>query len=101
MAPRPRLQDESSSGIRPCEQASTAIRCAVVAGADARTISCGGCGRPRRVDSRAAQTWRSGRERHLADLGGRRLRWLAARTAAMIRIDALWLCTQPLDMRAG
>jgi hypothetical protein len=26
---------------------------------------------------------------------------VAARVAAVIRIDSLWLCTQPLDMRAG
>ena len=29
------------------------------------------------------------------------MRSLAARLAAMIRIDALWLSTEPLDMRAG
>jgi transposase len=29
------------------------------------------------------------------------VRRLAARAAAVIRIDSLWLCTQPLDMRAG
>ena len=37
----------------------------------------------------------------MAGLGGARLRSLASRAVAMIRIDALWLCTQPLDMRAG
>lgn len=29
------------------------------------------------------------------------MRGLAARVAAVIRIDAVWLATQPLDMRAG
>ncbi len=29
------------------------------------------------------------------------MRDLAAGVAALIRIDALWLCTQPQDMRAG
>lgn len=29
------------------------------------------------------------------------MRDVAARGAALIRIDALWLCTQPQDMRAG
>lgn len=29
------------------------------------------------------------------------LRGLVARLAAMIRVDAVWLCTQPMDMRAG
>jgi transposase len=29
------------------------------------------------------------------------VRGLAARVAAVIRIDAVWLATQPLDMRAG
>lgn len=37
----------------------------------------------------------------MANLRGERVRRLAARAAAMIRIDALWLCTQPQDMRAG
>jgi transposase len=31
----------------------------------------------------------------------RRVHGLAARTAAVIRIDAVWLAVQPLDMRAG
>ena len=31
----------------------------------------------------------------------RRVRGLAARVAAVIRIDALWLATSPVDMRAG
>ncbi len=26
---------------------------------------------------------------------------MAARVAALIRIDAVWLCTEPMDMRAG
>lgn len=30
-----------------------------------------------------------------------RLRRLAARDAALIRVDALWLAVEPLDMRAG
>lgn len=29
------------------------------------------------------------------------MRSLAQRTAAVIRIDAIWLATEPLDMRAG
>ena len=29
------------------------------------------------------------------------MRSLDARVAAMIRIDAMWLCVEPLDMRAG
>jgi transposase len=37
----------------------------------------------------------------MAGLGRRRLRSVAARGVAMIRIHALWLCTKPLDMRAG
>ena len=31
----------------------------------------------------------------------RRVRGLAARVAAVIRIDALWLAASPVDMRAG
>ena len=29
------------------------------------------------------------------------MRRLAARVVAMIRIDAVWLATEPMDMRAG
>jgi transposase len=37
----------------------------------------------------------------MAWTGGERLRRLVARLATMIRVDALWLSTTPLDMRAG
>ena len=43
-------------------------------------------------------------ERHCRELapgGGDLLRRLAARVFAMIRIDAVWLATEPMDMRAG
>ena len=33
--------------------------------------------------------------------GGCLLRRLAARVAALIRVDAVWLATEPMDMRAG
>ena len=33
--------------------------------------------------------------------GGALLRRLATRVAALIRIDAVWLATEPMDMRAG
>ena len=29
------------------------------------------------------------------------MRGLAARVAALIRVDAVWLATEPIDMRAG
>jgi transposase len=29
------------------------------------------------------------------------MRWLVARVAEVIRVDAVWLAVQPLDMRAG
>ena len=54
-----------------------------------------------RGDSPGVQARRARRERDLAGLGRLRLRRVAARGAAMIRIDALWLCTKPVDMRAG
>ena len=38
---------------------------------------------------------------HLAARGGGRLRGLDARAAAVIRVDAVWLAVEPLDMRAG
>jgi transposase len=37
----------------------------------------------------------------LADGGRRRLRGLDARVAAVIRVDAVWMAVEPLDMRAG
>ena len=40
-------------------------------------------------------------EGHLADVGRGRLRGLDARAAAVIRVDAVWLAVEPLDMRAG
>ena len=39
--------------------------------------------------------------REVAPTGERCLRRLAARVAAMIRIDAVWLTTEPMDVRAG
>ena len=40
-------------------------------------------------------------EHTLARCGGARVRRLAARVAALIRIDAVWLAVEPMDMRAG
>jgi len=37
----------------------------------------------------------------MADGRGRCLRSLAARAASVIRIEAIWLAVEPLDMRAG
>jgi hypothetical protein len=37
----------------------------------------------------------------LADRGRSRMRAVAARAAQVIRVDAIWLAVQPLDMRAG
>ena len=45
--------------------------------------------------------WRHQRLADLAGLCGRALRGLDAGLVQMIRIDALWLATEPLDMRAG
>ena len=59
------------------------------------TVTAPTCAEPRelRIEIR--------RDDQLADVGHRRVRRVAARTASMIRIDALWLATQPVDMRAG
>ena len=51
--------------------------------------------------SRRSQTRYDDDHGELADIGRQRLRGLAARVGSMIRIDGLWLCTAPLDMRAG
>jgi transposase len=37
----------------------------------------------------------------LANIGGSRVRRLDTRVAALIRIDAVWMAVEPLDMRAG
>ncbi len=37
----------------------------------------------------------------MAGIGRDRLRGLGARDPALIRVDAVWLAVQPLDMRAG
>ena len=37
----------------------------------------------------------------MALAGQRRLHGLATRVVALIRIDAVWLATEPMDMRAG
>ena len=37
----------------------------------------------------------------MAAVGGGRVRELAGNLAAVIRIDAVWLATAPIDMRAG
>lgn len=37
----------------------------------------------------------------MASDGGTRVRGVATRAAALIRIDAVWLAVEPLDMRAG
>ena len=38
---------------------------------------------------------------HMAGVGGCRVRGLAARVAAVIRVEAVWLAVEPLDMRIG
>ncbi len=37
----------------------------------------------------------------MADVEFARVRGLAARVAAVIRIDAVWMASEPMDMRAG
>ena len=37
----------------------------------------------------------------MASLGSERLRMFYSWPAPMIRIDSIWLATQPMDMRAG
>jgi transposase len=54
----------------------------------------------RRHSHRTSAHWHH-HHAELAHLGSQRLRQLAAGSAAMIRIDAVWLATEPLDMRAG
>ncbi|WP_143476465.1 hypothetical protein [Pseudacidovorax sp. RU35E] len=44
---------------------------------------------------------RHDRHRRMAGNGRRTVRNLTARLASMIRVDAVWLCVEPMDMRAG
>ena len=37
----------------------------------------------------------------MARIGRSRVRCLAERLAPMIRVEAVWLATEPMDMRAG
>ena len=36
----------------------------------------------------------------LASRAGQRVRWLAARSAAVLKVEAVWLAVEPLDMRS-
>jgi len=54
-----------------------------------------------RGHSDRATPWRGDGQRELARVGRRRVRRLAAGVAAVIRVDAVWLASEPLDMRAG
>src|SRR5690606_24822958 len=57
-------------------------------------------GRAQRHPHRAPARRHDG-QRQLANERGARVRREVARTAAVIRIDAVWLALEPLDMRAG
>src|ERR1700761_278057 len=48
-----------------------------------------------------AATRRTEHRRELAGIRDRRVRGLDARDPALIRVDAIWLCVEPLDMRVG
>ena len=65
-------------------------------GATGRCASRARASHPDRTQAR-----RHSHQRGLAGRGSRRIRSLDARAAAVIRIDALWLAIDPLDMRAG
>jgi transposase len=51
--------------------------------------------------SHRVASWRHQRHADLASGCRRALRRVDARAAQVIRVDALWLATEPLDMRAG
>lgn len=76
---------------RSIEQGGTGVR------ADADASTCSGCGRH---PARGA-AWAGGDQRELAVLRCFGVRGLAARIPAVIRIDAVWLAVQPIDMRTG
>ncbi len=54
---------------------------------------------PRHPNRTAARRGRG--DAPLAAAGGERFGYLAAGLAAMIRVEAVWLSTTPLDLRAG
>lgn len=45
--------------------------------------------------------WRHRDDDQLADIGGGGVRRVDTQAAAVIRIDAVWMAVDPLDMRAG
>ena len=76
----------------------------IVAGAGAQFIALAppatNAGAPAGDPDRGA-AGRDGGQGELAKRSSSRVRRLAARVAAVIRIDAVWLAVEPLDMRAG
>src|SRR4051812_6309999 len=68
----------------------------IVRGAAVARRCCGPARHPRRTAPRS--------DRGVGDVahrGSRAVRRLDARAAAVIRIDAMWLAVEPVDMRAG
>ena len=84
-----------------CTWTSSRWRCRPRCSRVANFLPASSCARARREDPFGTQARHTRSERGVAAVGGGGLRRLAVRAAAMIRIDALWLCTQPLDMRCG
>ncbi len=66
-----------------------------------RRRAAGRAGQPRRADIRIEVQRGATSDGELARSSGVGLRCLAARLASVIRVDAIWLATEPLDMRAG
>src|SRR6185437_14891382 len=86
---RRRQANQSFNRCVACRIRSTAAR----DGAD--------CGGSARLNRGRSAPWGDDDHDTLAFVGRRRLRRVAARLAAVIRIEAIWLATEPLDMRAG
>ena len=65
-------------------------------------IRCGSASRPLpcRTSDRSPP-WRDDDQSSLAGIGRSAVRPVAARVVALIRVDAIWLAVEPLDMRAG
>jgi len=82
--------------------ASAAAAPAADAGCFVHTRCVAGCGDWAAAGhSRGASSRCNDDDDHLAECGGGGVRCLDARAASVIRIEAIWLAVEPLDMRAG
>ena len=104
MAPRPRRAEGSRCGIEGARSNHPTAVHRTDRSNDSAAVACPASKISRshnRDDHARVQTRRTWRQRDVADQRRSGLRNVAARGLAVIRIDALWLCATPVDMRSG